>query len=117
MHSPGNDMPKLFCFIKSVSTRNINHIFNVEAIRNFPLKLLSMIFKKNIFFRLNFSWGNCSLEKTFDVTLKKHAPLKKEMLANQAPFINKTVTKEVMKRSWHETDGKVYNKQRNDYFA
>ena len=39
-------------------------------------------------------------KNTVDVTLNKDAPLKKRYLeANQAPFINKTISKETMKQS------------------
>ena len=39
-------------------------------------------------------------KKTNDITLKKNAPLKKRSVkANQVPFINKTITKEIMKPS------------------
>ena len=57
------------------------------------------------------------------MTLTKHEPLKKRYVrANKAPFINKTITKENMKRSRlrnkffntkSEIDRKAYNKQRN----
>ena len=55
-------------------------------------------------------------------TLKKYTPLKKIYVrANQVPFINKTITKEIMKRSrlsckFLNTKSeiyKAYNKQRN----
>ena len=62
-------------------------------------------------------------KETVNITLEKHAPTKKKNLtANQAPFITKTLRKEVMKRSRlrnkflntkREIDRKTYNKQRN----
>ena len=62
-------------------------------------------------------------KETVNITLEKHAPTKKKNLtANQAPFITKTLRKEVMKRSRlrnkslntkRENDRKAYNKQRN----
>ena len=55
--------------------------------------------------------------------IQKHAPIKQRYVrANQAPFINKTINKEIMKRSRlrnkflntkSDIDRKVYNKQRN----
>ena len=57
------------------------------------------------------------------VTLEKHAPTKKRYArANQAPYMNKKLSKEIMKRSRlrnkflnarSDLDGKAYNKQRN----
>ena len=39
-------------------------------------------------------------KKTVDAALMKHAPLeKKNAIANHAPFINKSITKEIMKLS------------------
>ena len=58
-----------------------------------------------------------------NITLDKHAPLKKRYVrANQSPFMNKKLSKEIMKRSRlrnkflnikSDTDRKAYNKQRN----
>ena len=55
--------------------------------------------------------------------IQKHAPIKQRNLrANEAPFINKTINKEVMKRSRlrskflnikSDIDRKAYNKHRN----
>ena len=55
--------------------------------------------------------------------IQKHAPIKQRCVrANQAPFINKTINKEIMKRSRlrnkflntkSDIDRKAYNKQRN----
>ena len=55
--------------------------------------------------------------------IQKHAPIKQRYVrANQAPFINKTINKEIMKRSWlrnkflntkRDIDRKAYNKQHN----
>ena len=55
--------------------------------------------------------------------IQKHAPIKQRYVrANQAPFINKTINKEIMKRSRlrnkflntkSDIDRKAYNKQRN----
>ena len=62
-------------------------------------------------------------KETVNIILKKHAPTKKKYVrANQAPFITKTLSKEIMKRSRlrnkflntkSDIDRKVYNKQRN----
>ena len=58
-----------------------------------------------------------------NITHDKHAPLKKRYVrANQSPFMNKKMSKEIMKRSRlrnkflnikSDTDRKAYNKQRN----
>ena len=60
---------------------------------------------------------------TANKILEKHAPTKKKYArANQAPFITKTLSKKIMKRSHlrnkflntkSDTDRKAYNKQRN----
>ena len=62
-------------------------------------------------------------KETVNTILEKHAPTKKKYVrANQAPFITKTLSKEIMKRSRlrnkflntkSDIDRKVYNKQRN----
>ena len=61
-----------------------------------------------------------------NVTLKKHAPTKKRYArANQAPYMNKKLIKEIIKRSHlrnkflktrSDLGRKAYNKQRN-YFV
>ena len=61
-------------------------------------------------------------KETVNIILEKHAPTKKKYVrANQAPFITKTLSKEIMKRSRlrnkflntkSDIDRKVYNKQR-----
>ena len=39
------------------------------------------------------------LKTAFDEAIQRHAPIKKRyVLANQAPFINKKINKEIMKR-------------------
>ena len=62
-------------------------------------------------------------QKTVNIILEKHAPTKKKYVrANQGPFITKTLSKEIMKRSRlrnkflntkSDIDKKIYNKQRN----
>ena len=62
-------------------------------------------------------------KETVNIILENHAPTKKKYVrANQAPFITKTLSKEIMKRSRlrnkflntkSDIDRKVYNKQRN----
>ena len=64
-----------------------------------------------------------SFKNIVDKILEKHAPMKKRFLrANQAPFVNKKISKEIMKRSRFrnkflhsksDIDRKAYNKQRN----
>ena len=61
--------------------------------------------------------------ETVNINLEKHAPTEKKYLrANQAPYITKTLTKVIMKRSHlrnkflntkSDIDRKAYNKQRN----
>ena len=58
-----------------------------------------------------------------DEAIQRHAPVKKRYVrANQAPFINKMINKEIMKRprlrnkllnTKSDIDRKAYNKQRN----
>ena len=62
-------------------------------------------------------------QETVNTILEKHAPTQKKYVrANQAPFITKTLSKEIMKRSRlrkkflniiSNINRKVYNKQRN----
>ena len=62
-------------------------------------------------------------EAVLNQAIQKHAPIKQRCVrANQAPFINKTINKEIMKRSRlsnkflntkSDIDRKAYNKQRN----
>ena len=64
-----------------------------------------------------------SFKQIVDNTLEKYAPLKKRYVrANQAPFINKKINKEIMKRSRlrnkflntkNDIDRRAYNTQRN----
>ena len=64
-----------------------------------------------------------ALRESVNVTLEKHAPTKKRYArANQAPYMNKKLSKEIMKRSRlrnkflntrSDLDRKVHNKQRN----
>ena len=64
-----------------------------------------------------------SFKETVNIILEKHAPTKKKYVrANQAPFITKTLSKEIMKRSHlrnkflnikSDIDRKAYNKQHN----
>ena len=63
------------------------------------------------------------LKAVLNEAIQKHAPIKQRYVrANQAPCINKTINKEIMKRSWlrnkflntkSDIDRKAYNKQRN----
>ena len=64
-----------------------------------------------------------SFKNIVDKILEKHAPMKKRFVrANQVPFVNKKISKEIMKRSClrnkflhskSDIDRKAYNKQRN----
>ena len=63
------------------------------------------------------------LKQSLNITLDKHAPLKRRYVrANQSPFINKKLSKEIMKMSRlrnkflntkSDIGRKVYNKQHN----
>ena len=63
------------------------------------------------------------LKESVNITREKHAPLKKIYVrANQSPFMNKKLNKEIMKWSRlrnkflntkSDIDRKAYNKQRN----
>ena len=63
------------------------------------------------------------LKESVNITIGKYAPLKKRYVrANQSPFMNKKLSKEIMKRSRlrnkflntkSDIDRKAYNKQRN----
>ena len=63
------------------------------------------------------------LKESVNITLDKHAPLKKRYVrANQSSFMNKKLSKKIMKRSRlrknfsnakSDIDRKAYNKQRN----
>ena len=64
-----------------------------------------------------------ALRKSVNVTLEKHAPIRRRYArANQALYMNKRISKEIMKRSRlrnkflntrSDIDRKAYNKQRN----
>ena len=64
-----------------------------------------------------------ALKESVNVTFEKHAPSKARYTrANQAPYMNKKLSKEIMKRSRlrnkflntkSDLDRKAYNKQRN----
>ena len=73
------------------------------------------------FFYLNISFQ--ALRESVNITLEKHAPSKARYTrANQAPYMNKKLSKEIMKRSClrnkflntkSDLDRKAYNKQKN----
>ena len=80
-----------------------------------PLLLSKLCNQQNVPFKI--------LKESVNITLDKHAPLKKRYVrANQSPFMNKKLSKEIMKRSRLRNkflstksyiDRKSYNKQRN----
>ena len=67
------------------------------------------------------------LKESVNITIGKYAPLKKRYVrANQSPFMNKKLSKEIMKRSRlrnkflntkGDIDKKAYNKYRNYVFC
>ena len=99
-----------------VTYRNYKH-FPTEAFM-FDVKnsIIQMTSESN---DLEFDRFKTALDKA----IQRHAPIKKRYVrANQAPFINKKINKEIMKRSRlrnkflntkSDIDRKAYNKQRN----
>ena len=81
---------------------------------------------KNSIIQLTSERNNLEFDQfktALDKAIQRHAPIKKRYVqANQAPFINKKINKEIMKRSRlrnkflntkSDNDRKAYNKQRN----
>ena len=88
---------------------------NYTFIKDTELLLSKLGDEENVPFKI--------LKESVNITLDKHAPLKKRYVrANQSPFMNRKLSKEVMKRSSlrykflntkSDIDRKAYNKQRN----
>ena len=81
---------------------------------------------KNSIIQMTSERNNLELDRfkaALDKAIQRHAPIKKRHVrANQVPFINKKINKEIMKRSRlrnkflntkNDIDRKAYNKQRN----
>ena len=100
----------------NVTYRNYKHFSNEAFILDVKNSIIQMTSENN---DLEFD----RLKIAFDEAIQRHAPIKKRYVrANQAPFINKKINKEIIKRSRlrnkllntkSDIDRKVYNKQRN----
>ena len=100
------------------------NIVHYRKFKNFDNDLFLKDLKKNLDLPSNDKTIPFSKLREFvNLTLEKHAPSKTRYVrANQAPYINKKISKEIMKRSRlrnkflntrSEFDRKSYNKQRN----
>ena len=88
---------------------------NDSFIKDIEMILTKLYGKQNVPFKI--------LKELANITLEKHAPLKKRYVnVNQSPFINKKISKEIMKKSRMgkkflnakiDIDRKANNKQRN----
>ena len=98
-----------------VHYRKFKNFCNDSFIKDTELLLSKLCDQQNVPFKI--------LKESVNITLDKHAPLKKRYVrANQSPFMNKKLSKEIMKRSRlrnkflntkSDIDRKAYNKQRN----
>ena len=98
-----------------VHYRKFKDFCNDSFIKDTELLLSKLCDQQNVPFKI--------LKESVNITLEKHAPLKKRYVrANQSPFMNKKLSKEIMKRSRlrnkflntkSDIDRKAYNKQRN----
>ena len=99
-----------------VTYRNYKHFSNEVFMLDVKNSIIQMTSENN---DLKFD----RLKTALDEAIQRHAPIKKRYVrANQAPFINKKINKEIMKRSRlrnkflntkKDIDRKAYNKQRN----
>ena len=102
--------------INIVTHRNYKHFSNEAFMFDVKNSIIQMTSERN---DLEFDRFKTALDKA----IQRHAPIKKRYVrANQAPFINKKINKEIMKRSRlrnkllntkSDIDRKAYNKQRN----
>ena len=98
-----------------VRYRKFKNFCNDSFIKDIELLLSKLCHQQNVPFKI--------LKESVNITLDKHAPLKQRYVrANQSPFMNKKLSKEIMKRSRlrnkflntkSDIDRKAYNKQRN----
>ena len=89
-------------------------LWRIGIINTFLMKRLCLMLKIVLFIRF---------KTALDIALQRHAPIKKRYIrGNQAPFINKKINKEIMKRSHLRNkflntksyiEREAYNKQRN----
>ena len=102
-------------FVVTLTFRKFKNFCNDPFIKDIELLLSKLCNKQNVPFKI--------LKESVNITLDKHAPLKKRYVrANQSPFMNKKLSKEIMKRSRlrnkflntkSDIDRKAYNKQHN----
>ena len=95
-----------------VRYRKFKNFCNDSFIKDIELLLSKLCNQQNAPFKI--------LKESVNITLDKHAPLKKRYFrANQSPFMNKKLSKEIMKRSClrnkflntkSDVDSKAYNK-------
>ena len=98
-----------------VRYRKFKNFCNDSFIKDIELLLSKLCNQQNVPFKI--------LKESVNITLHKHAPLKKRYVrANQSHFMNKKLSKEIMKRSRlrkkflntkSDIDRKAYNKQGN----
>ena len=98
-----------------VHYRKFKNFCNDSFIKDTKLLLSKLCDQQNFPFKI--------LKESANITLDKHAPLKKRYVrANQSPFMNKKLSKEIMKRSRlrnkflntkGDIDRKSYSKQHN----
>ena len=96
--------------------RKLKNFCNNSFIKDIELLLSKLCNQQNVPFKI--------LKESVNITLGKNAPLNKRYVrANQSPFMNKKLSKKMMKRSRLRNkllntksgiDRKDYNKQRND---
>ena len=110
-------MKMYYCRQKSsvITYRKFKNFSNIEFMKDLEEHLTKFEHFDNIPSNL--------FKETVNTILEKHAPTKKKYVrANQAPFISKTLSKEIMKISRlrnkflntkSDIDRKAYNKQRN----
>ena len=98
-----------------VRYRKFKNFCNDFFIKDIELLLSKFFNQQHVSFKI--------LKESVNITLDKHAPLKKRYVrANLSPFMNKKLSREIMKRSRlrkkflntkSDIDRKAYNKQRN----
>ena len=71
-----------------VHNRNFKNVCNDSFIKDTELLLSKLCDQQNVPFKI--------LKKSVNITFDKHAPLKKRYVrANQSPFMNKKLSKEI----------------------
>ena len=107
------------CYTKQkpsiVDYRKFKNLCKDSFIKDIELFFSKLCNQQNFLFKI--------LQGSVNITYDKHAPLKERYVrANQSPFMNKKLSKEIMKRSHlrnkflntkSDIDRKTYNKQRN----